>query len=196
MGFPFFSNFKIFFRAQNDFKWAMVLSIACACGLTGAGLKDPQAYRTPVSYHGSGLTPGQIQLVSLRKLIDPEWVVLGWYTRDEWDEVILIVSSCPQDKNSYTPTWDSVLMIIDRPLTEGYLISQATEEMDMPNRSAGPAGWKLWRADSRVSLRMVSRSKTIAQGKISLNSPHTSTQMDFPGSVSTNVTPVVIVTDR
>ena len=196
MGMPCFPSFKGFLKVRNDFKWALVLSVACACGLVGAGLKDPQASPARVSYRGIDLTPGQIQLVSLLKLIDPEWVVLGWYTRDNWDEVILIVSSSPHDKSAYTPSWDSVLMIIDRPLTEGYLVSQATEEMDMPNRNAGPAGWKLWRADSRVSMSMLNRSKTIAQGKISLNSPHRSNQMDFTRSVSRNATPVAIVTDR
>ena len=182
--------------SAHDFKWAVVLSIACAFGLFGAGLKDARDLAFPSSHLGPNLTPGQIQLVSLQRLIDPEWAVLGWFTRDDWDEVILVVSSSPHDGDSYTSTWDSVLMIIDRPLTDGYLISQATEEMRMPTRNAGSDGWKLWRADSRVSMRMVNRSKTIAQGRISRVSPHTSTFSDFPGSVTANATPVAIHTDR
>ena len=196
MDFSFFPNPPVVSKVRNDLKWAVVLLAACACGLVGAGLKDSQNLTPDTLDRGSDLTPGQIQLVTLRTLIDPEWVVLGWYTRDEWDEVILVVSSCPEDKNRYEPSWDSVLMIIDRPLTEGYLVSQATQKMDMPNRYSGPAGWKLWRADARVSMDMLNRSETIEKGILSMASPHTSTHLDFPGSVSRNATPVAVVTDR
>lgn len=140
-------------------------------GLFAAAADPPQQFgqfTKAVSAEVSNrlLRASQIRLEMLQSFCPPGAEILVWQIRPEADEVRFAFAQGDSSDMSYSTSWESVSLIVDRLSLPGYLLAQATEPIRVPPRGAGTLAWNRWMADSRVEVRMIDRALVHSLGWI------------------------------